>query len=92
MGLGLAGAFALTRVMGTLLLGISATDPVTFVGVSLLLIAVGLLAGYIPARRASRVTQFWRCATSNFDRASALMIRRGWRKSRLLASAKKQPS
>ena len=55
VGLGLAGAFALTRVMGTLLLGISATDPVTFVGVSLLLIAVGLLASYIPARRASRV-------------------------------------
>jgi putative ABC transport system permease protein len=55
VGLGLVGAFALTRVMGTLLHGISATDPATFVGVSLLLIAVGLLASYIPARRASRV-------------------------------------
>lgn len=55
VGLGLVGAFALTRVMGTLLHGISATDPATFVGVSLLLIAVALLASYIPARRASRV-------------------------------------
>ncbi|MGI8961299.1 MAG: ABC transporter permease [Bryobacteraceae bacterium] len=53
--LGLLGAFALTRVMGTLLHGISATDPATFAGVSVLLIAVGLLASYIPARRASRV-------------------------------------
>jgi putative ABC transport system permease protein len=55
VGLGLVGAFTLTRVMGTLLHGISATDPATFVGVSLLLVAVGLLASYIPARRASRV-------------------------------------
>ncbi|MFL6350774.1 MAG: ABC transporter permease [Bryobacteraceae bacterium] len=55
VGLGLAGAFALTRVMGTLLQGISTTDPVTFVSVSLLLVVVGLLASYIPARRASRV-------------------------------------
>jgi putative ABC transport system permease protein len=55
VGLGLVGAFALTRVMGTLLHGISATDPATFVGVSALLVTVGLLASYIPARRASRV-------------------------------------
>ncbi|HKU72954.1 MAG TPA: ABC transporter permease [Pyrinomonadaceae bacterium] len=54
-GIGLLGAFGLTRVMQTLLFGISATDWVTFAGVALLLIAVGLLAAAIPARRATRV-------------------------------------
>ena len=53
--LGLAGAFALTRALGSLLLGIGTTDSVTFVGVAVLLIAVALLACYIPARRAARV-------------------------------------
>ena len=53
--LGLAGAFALTRALGSLLLGIGTTDPVTFVGVAVLLIAVALLACYIPALRAARV-------------------------------------
>ena len=53
--LGLAGAFALTRVLGRLLLGIGTTDFVTFVGVPVLLIAVALLACYFPARRAARV-------------------------------------
>jgi predicted permease len=53
--LGLVGAFALTRVLGSLLLGIGTTDSVTFVGVTALLIAVALLACYIPARRAARV-------------------------------------
>jgi ABC-type antimicrobial peptide transport system permease subunit len=55
MGIGLLGAFGLTRVMQTLLFGVSATDWVTFGGVALLLIAVGLLAAAIPARRATRV-------------------------------------
>jgi macrolide transport system ATP-binding/permease protein len=55
IALGLAGAFALTRVLASLLLGVGTTDSVTFVGVALLLVAVALLACYIPARRAARV-------------------------------------
>ena len=53
--IGLAGAMALTRVLTSLLYGVSATDPVIFAGVSLGLVAVTLLASYIPARRAARV-------------------------------------
>jgi putative ABC transport system permease protein len=55
IALGLVGAFALTRVFASLLLGVGTTDAVTFVGVALLLVVVALLACYIPARRAARV-------------------------------------
>jgi putative ABC transport system permease protein len=53
--IGLAGALLLTRVMASLLFGISATDVMTFSAVTLSLVAIALLASYIPARRATRV-------------------------------------
>lgn len=53
--LGLAGAFALTRMLASLLLGVGATDPVTFICMATLLIAIALLACWIPARRAAKV-------------------------------------
>jgi putative ABC transport system permease protein len=55
LAVGIAGALALTRLLSSLLFNISATDPLTFAVVSLLLAAVALAACYIPARRATRV-------------------------------------
>jgi putative ABC transport system permease protein len=55
VGIGLIGAVRLTRFLASLWFGVTAADFVTFVGVSLLLTAVAVLAGYIAARRATRV-------------------------------------
>ncbi len=55
VALGLAIAFALSRVVTSLIYGVRATDPLTFAGVALLLVAVGLLATILPAHRATRV-------------------------------------
>jgi putative ABC transport system permease protein len=55
IALGLAGAFAATRALSSLLYGVGATDPATFVSVPLVLAAVGLTACYIPARRATKI-------------------------------------
>ena len=55
IAIGLAGSFALTRTLSSLLFGVTATDPLTFAAVIALLIATALLACYIPARRATKV-------------------------------------
>ncbi|HMB27821.1 MAG TPA: ABC transporter permease, partial [Blastocatellia bacterium] len=55
VGAGMVGAFALTRVMSSLLFGVSATDLFTFAVTPLLLVGIADIAGYVPARRASKV-------------------------------------
>jgi predicted permease len=55
VGIGVGAGFALTRLMGNMLFGISAHDPLTFVAVAFLLSAVAILASYIPAWRAAKV-------------------------------------
>jgi putative ABC transport system permease protein len=53
--IGLAVAFLMTRLIASLLFGVSPTDPLTFLCVPIALIAVAILASYVPARRAARV-------------------------------------
>jgi len=55
IGLGVAGSLALTRLMSGLLFGVRATDPITFVGIVVLLMVVSAIACYLPARRAMKV-------------------------------------
>jgi putative ABC transport system permease protein len=55
VAVGIAGALALTRLLRTLLFGVTPTDAGTFIAVSLMLLFVALLACYIPARRATKV-------------------------------------
>jgi putative ABC transport system permease protein len=55
VAVGIAGALALTRMLSSLLYSVKPTDPLTFIGVTLILIAAALLASYIPARSATKV-------------------------------------
>jgi ABC-type antimicrobial peptide transport system permease subunit len=55
VALGLGGAVLLTRLMESLLFGVGALDPATYAAVAVVLIATGILAGYLPARRATRI-------------------------------------
>jgi ABC-type lipoprotein release transport system permease subunit len=55
VGIGLAGAYAVTRLMASLLTGVTPGDPPTFVGVTLILALSSMIAAWLPAERATRV-------------------------------------
>ena len=55
VGLGLIGAFGITRVIQSMLYNVGATDPLSFGGVAIFLAAIAVLASYLPARRATAV-------------------------------------
>ena len=55
VAIGLAGALIVARLMDSLLFGIGATDPLTFVSIPVLLALVAVVASYVPARRGSRI-------------------------------------
>ena len=55
VAIGVIASFFLTKFIATLLFGVSATDPVTFVAISVLLIGVSIMASLVPARRAMKV-------------------------------------
>jgi ABC-type antimicrobial peptide transport system permease subunit len=55
VGIGLAGAYAVTRLMAGVLFGVSTTDPPTFIGVTVILAFSSLIAAWVPADRATRV-------------------------------------
>jgi len=55
LAVGLVGAFAATRALGSMLFGVKASDPATFAGIALLLATIAILASYLPARRATKV-------------------------------------
>ncbi len=55
VGVGIVAAFVATRTVSSLFYGVSAIDPITFLGIPLLLVAVTVIASYVPARRAMRV-------------------------------------
>ena len=55
VGIGLAGAYAVTRLMASVLFGVSATDPPTFIGVTVILGLSAVIAAWLPAERATRV-------------------------------------
>ena len=65
MGIGVVGSLALTWVLSSVLYGISATDPVSFLAVAVVLTMVAVVASYVPARWATRVDPMKRCARSS---------------------------
>jgi ABC-type antimicrobial peptide transport system permease subunit len=55
VAIGIGGAYASTRLLGTLLFGVKPVDPLVFAAMSIIMIGMGVLASYMPARRASAV-------------------------------------